>query len=205
MAPIVEQLLVGYSQQSTTYRECFSASGSVTLVTDGCHKILVDCGNPWNGQHLLNELRARSLEANDITEVVVTHGHSDHCGNLSLFQLANIFMDRDHARPCSEYASFEDDFKITANVHILRTPGHTDNDLSVIVYGTQQGCIVIAGDIFEDDKTDDWEPNSRYKDEQRRSRDRIVATADWIVPGHGRMFRNEFKTPEFPAADEKSK
>uniref|UniRef100_F1L4W8 Metallo-beta-lactamase domain-containing protein 1 n=1 Tax=Ascaris suum TaxID=6253 RepID=F1L4W8_ASCSU len=113
---------------------------------------------------------------------------------MCLFTTANIYMDRDLARPYSEYTTFEDGFEITKNVRILRTPGHTDNDLSVIVYNTKRGCVAITGDIFKDENPDNWEPNSRYVSEQKRSRSRILAIADWIIPGHGAIFRNKFKT-----------
>uniref|UniRef100_A0A0M3IUS4 Lactamase_B domain-containing protein n=1 Tax=Ascaris lumbricoides TaxID=6252 RepID=A0A0M3IUS4_ASCLU len=190
----VEQLLVGYANESTINKGYFTASGSVTVIIDGNRKILVDCGNPWNGEALLSALQDNALSTSEITDLIITHGHIDHCGNMCLFTTANIYMDRDLARPYSEYTTFEDGFEITKNVRILRTPGHTDNDLSVIVYNTKRGCVAITGDIFEDENPDNWEPNSRYVSEQKRSRSRILAIADWIIPGHGAIFRNKFKT-----------
>uniref|UniRef100_A0A915B7Y8 Metallo-beta-lactamase domain-containing protein n=1 Tax=Parascaris univalens TaxID=6257 RepID=A0A915B7Y8_PARUN len=124
----VEQLLVGYANESAINEGYSAASGSVTLIIDGARKILVDCGDPWNGEALLSALRDNALSTSEITDLIITHGHIDHCG-----------------------------------------------------------------DIFEDENPDRWEPNSRYVSEQERSRNRILAIADWIIPGHGAIFRNKFK------------
>ena len=76
---------------------------------------------------------------------------------------------------------------------MLPTPGHTLDSVSVRVV-TVAGVVVIAGDTFE--KEEDLEDESVWleagsEDEaaQRKSRDLILQTADYIVPGHGPMFK----------------
>ncbi|NWS25895.1 MBLC1 protein, partial [Polioptila caerulea] len=61
------------------------ADGSVTLVWGGPLTVLVDTGGPWLRPHLPGLLRAQGVSPGDVTHVVVTHGHSDHVGNLNLF------------------------------------------------------------------------------------------------------------------------
>ncbi|KAK6029687.1 hypothetical protein OSTOST_04203, partial [Ostertagia ostertagi] len=75
----------------------FSVSKKVTLVRSANRNILVDCGDPWNGEEILRQLSLFGLEKNDIHVVVITHGHIDHCGNLSMFQNATVYMDSDVA------------------------------------------------------------------------------------------------------------
>jgi len=54
------------------------------------------------------------------------------------------------------------------------------------------------GDIFESeaDLSDEtlWMNNSWNVEQQRKSREAILQKADWIIPGHGAMFRNQKKT-----------
>ncbi|NXB16382.1 MBLC1 protein, partial [Rhagologus leucostigma] len=61
------------------------ADGSVTLVSGGPLTVLVDTGGPWLRPHLPGLLAARGVAPADVTHVVVTHGHSDHVGNVNLF------------------------------------------------------------------------------------------------------------------------
>ncbi|KAK5972402.1 hypothetical protein GCK32_010536 [Trichostrongylus colubriformis] len=92
--PSVDQLVTGYAQD---VGDRFSATGSVTLVRAANRNILVDCGDPWNGAEILQNLSSFGLQKEDIHVVAVTHGHIDHCGNLSLFQDAAIYMNNDVA------------------------------------------------------------------------------------------------------------
>jgi glyoxylase-like metal-dependent hydrolase (beta-lactamase superfamily II) len=72
----------------------------------------------------------------------------------------------------------------------MATPGHTSEDLSVLV-STSDGVVAIVGDLFEnaDDQVGDaWTRFSRDPLEQRRHRAAILSRADFIVPGHGDRF-----------------
>ncbi|NWW83487.1 MBLC1 protein, partial [Climacteris rufus] len=61
------------------------ADASVTLVAGGPLTVLVDTGGPWMAQKLPKMLEAHGVTPGDVTHVVVTHGHSDHVGNINLF------------------------------------------------------------------------------------------------------------------------
>ncbi|VDM93374.1 unnamed protein product [Onchocerca ochengi] len=187
--PKVYVLLDGYCRQ--TKRNGHSeASGTVTLVMTEKRKILVDCGDPWNGTHIIRALSKYSLNCADITDLIITHGHSDHCGNLSLFQQARIYMNDDVAKD----GIYENICTLDNSVQIRSTPGHTDHDRSIIVTGTEYGTVAIVGDIFEEENDNDsWKANSKYPEEQEKSRRIILNEADWIIPGHGGMFRNKLK------------
>ncbi|XP_031554981.1 metallo-beta-lactamase domain-containing protein 1-like [Actinia tenebrosa] len=75
-------------------------------------------------------------------------------------------------------------------VVILPTVGHTSEDISVVVHNTQYGTVVIAGDLFEcENDEDSWKDVSQFPDKQAQNRDSVLQVADWIVPGHGAMFK----------------
>ncbi|KAK6111798.1 Metallo-beta-lactamase family protein [Brugia pahangi] len=190
--PKVYVLLDGYCKQ-VKRNDCSEASGTVALILTEKRKILVDCGDPWNGTQIIQALSKYSLNCDDITDLIITHGHSDHCGNLSLFQQAKIYMGDDMAKDgiyevCTGIWTLDDFVKIRP------TPGHTDHDRSIIVLDTEYGTVAIVGDIFEEENDDDsWKANSKYPEEQQKSRKIILKEADWIIPGHGKMFKNKLK------------
>ncbi|WKX96047.1 hypothetical protein Q1695_012481 [Nippostrongylus brasiliensis] len=186
----VDQLIIGYAE---SVGDRFAATGSVSLVRTPEVNILVDCGDPWNGDELLEKLSSCGLQKDEIGIVVVTHGHVDHCGNLSLFKDATHYLGRDIAVR-GEYSTLSEDDPVllAPNIELRRCSGHTDHDLIVVVNNAERGCVVIAGDIFESQNDEDlWRDVSRYPAQQLKSRSVIKGIADWIVPGHGPMFKNE--------------
>ncbi|XP_078581665.1 metallo-beta-lactamase domain-containing protein 1-like [Branchiostoma floridae x Branchiostoma japonicum] len=175
---------------------CQRADGSITLVK-GTYNVIVDTGNPWDKQHILDGLQRNGLSPGDIQFVVCTHGHSDHVGNLNLFTKATHIVSYDISK-MDKYTvhNFTGDqkspFRIDDHIEVIATPGHTHSDVSVVVKNTDQGTVVIAGDLFEceEDLSCDrlWQEYSENKEMQEHHRQQVLEMADWIVPGHGRMF-----------------
>ncbi|CAJ0586023.1 unnamed protein product, partial [Mesorhabditis spiculigera] len=179
----VEQLIIGF------VRDGF-AEGSVTLIKHDAGRILVDTGSPDNWNQLEAELKLREIELDAIDTLVITHGHIDHCANLGRFAKATIYMDNDRRSPTGVYSPTEDIIQLTPLIFIKKYRGHTDNDLVVVVNGTAVGTIVVAGDLFETESdANDWEANSRYVESQKKARAELLSMTDWIVPGHGPIFR----------------
>jgi glyoxylase-like metal-dependent hydrolase (beta-lactamase superfamily II) len=167
------------------------AGGTVTLVLADV-RILVDTGGPSDREVILSALAEQGLTPDQIDVVICTHGHTDHVGNNNLFPAATFLMGQDRSvgdafsaldfsgGPCT----------IAAGVRVQATPGHTSEDISVLVE-TPEGLVAVTGDLFED--VDDsgeetWVHFSRDPERQRRSRAEILALADFIVPGHGGIF-----------------
>ncbi|XP_030825667.1 metallo-beta-lactamase domain-containing protein 1-like, partial [Camarhynchus parvulus] len=84
----VHVLRVGYNRPNAD-GSC-RADGSVALVLGGPLTVLVDTGGPWLRPLLPGLLGAHGVAAEDVTHVVVTHGHSDHAGNVNLFPRATL-------------------------------------------------------------------------------------------------------------------
>lgn len=183
----------------TGYARCLGpaqmqADGTITLVK-GPKNIIVDTGGPWDREKIIDALAAEGLSPKDIQYVICTHGHSDHAGNNNLFADATLVVSFDISR--GDLYTFHDFksgaiYRIDDDVEVMPTPGHTGQDVSVIVR-TEEGIVAIAGDLFECEKDLEdeslWRVNSSNPAEQDRGRKRVLAIADFIIPGHGEMFK----------------
>lgn len=188
----VKILKQGYSQPVGPAQQ--RADGTITLVR-GPKNIIVDTGGPKDRQFILDALDGEGLNPKDILYVICTHGHSDHIGNNNLFPDATFIVSHDICK--GDLYTFHDfrsgkNFMIDDDVHVMPTPGHTGQDISVLVK-TPEGIVAIVGDLFEcgQDLEDEglWMASSELPAEQEKSRGRVLAAADIIVPGHGDRFK----------------
>nr|XP_034992541.1 metallo-beta-lactamase domain-containing protein 1 [Zootoca vivipara] len=202
-APFPARLIPGSPYSVLVLQEGFSeelcdgstrADGTVSLVL-GPHLTLVDTGGPWGRERLLAGLAEQGVSPRDIRHVVCTHGHSDHVGNLNLFPEALLVVGTDVSRPDGRYLPTDLRRGLPYPLHVghldvLPTPGHTGNDVSLLVHGTSLGDVLVAGDLFEHEGDDgEWEPLSEDPARQAESRARALGMADVIVPGHGGPFQ----------------
>ncbi|HTI72010.1 MAG TPA: MBL fold metallo-hydrolase [Candidatus Limnocylindria bacterium] len=182
-------LIPGYVTASSPGK--IRASCTMTLIK-GPEPVLVDTGVPSQNSEIVAKLAEHHLAPGDIRHVILTHGHSDHVGNNSLFPQATFLMDTD-VSVGDEYWLHDfsqGPYHIGDRIRVIATPGHTDHDLSVLVE-TPLGVVAIAGDVFEYDGDwldRAWEAWSKNPDRQRQSRELLVREAQFIVPGHGSMF-----------------
>ncbi|KAH7707391.1 hypothetical protein AAVH_25380 [Aphelenchoides avenae] len=205
-SPTVQQIIVGYVRyeekdiETVDGREHYPACGSVTLVKVGEKHLLVDCGSPWHKAELVKALHdVGGISTQQVDVLIITHPHSDHCGNVNLFPNAWIVASARSWTDESLKRHNLEQLKDFVRVHSL--PGHTRSDISVEVRqrnGNQvERTVIIAGDLFEnadDHKSDDlWKPMSALPFAQEVSRVRVQRLADVIVPGHGPAFFNERK------------
>ncbi|CAG1066392.1 hypothetical protein BAC1_02004 [uncultured bacterium] len=188
----VKILKAGYSLRLGPTQQ--KADGTITLIK-GPKKIIVDTGGPSDSKYILDALGHEGLRPSGISFVICTHGHSDHIGNNNLFTEATFIVSHDISK--GDLYTFHD-FKSGANyiidesVEVVPTPGHTSQDISVLVK-TREGLVAVVGDLFEceRDMAEEglWRESSELPAEQKRSRSRVLATADIIIPGHGEGFK----------------
>lgn len=192
------------------------ASGSCCLVRGGGRKILFDTMGPWEKDMLLSNLADLNIHQDDIDHVICSHAHPDHIGNLNLFLnckrhfvgISNYVQDNYHL---DEYFTekinlgaegenvfqYGGDFEICSNIVLTSTPGHTSDDVTLIVKNCDTyGTVALAGDLFErvEDIEDEriWlEAGSMYPQCQRYHRKKIYSSVDFILPGHGKIFRKK--------------
>jgi glyoxylase-like metal-dependent hydrolase (beta-lactamase superfamily II) len=168
-------------------------AGTVSLVREGDRVIVVDPGMVPSRSAILDPLAALGVGPADVTDVVLSHHHPDHTVNIALFGEVPVhdfqaIYTRDvwEDRPA-------DGVQLAPSVRLLATPGHTPQDLSVLV-GTADHVAVLthlwwAGDGPLED------PFALDPALLRTQRDRVVALADLVVPGHGTPFTPGPETP----------
>lgn len=158
--------------------QIYEAALKPLLIIDGEEKILVDTGigelpRNYESFHTVKKTVENSLAAQlgkhglapeDITAVVNTHLHFDHCGNNAMFRNAKFYVQADelryayapdrfqragYVRPFFdlniEYVQLHGGFKVTENVSIIRTGGHTVGHQSVVVKAEEKN-YVYCGD-----------------------------------------------------------
>lgn len=163
---------------------------NATLIRDGKKNILVDTGSPSEDKKIITALKKEKLMPKDIDIVIITHPHADHVGNNFLFKDA-LFVDSLGEFRRDKFFLAQAERKLTENVRITKTPGHALEDISVIVR-TEKGVIAVIGDVFwkaGDNKLIQVENTKKLA----QSRKKILKIADWLIPGHGKMFKNSNK------------
>lgn len=187
----VKVLVIGYFKWLGLGRDKFKASSTASLIQDNGKNILVDTGNHEVEKKLISALKKQGLEPKDIDYVILTHHHPDHTANKHLFRQAIITDWLTSYKKDKFIVDFDIINKgkniITPNVYIKSTPGHAMDEGSVIVK-TEDGIVAIAGDLFFNDQS---ERNIFVHDlkDFKRSRTEILKLADFIIPGHGGMFK----------------
>lgn len=192
----VKILIEGYVKKLT---DGWLASPSTVLIKDHGFIILVDPGS--NKKLLLEKLTKENLKPNDIDMIFLTHHHLDHTLNIRIFPACDVLLDGDKMNETDRIFSYSDNIPKTS-IKVISTPGHTLEHASLLAE-TAMGKVVIAGDLFwwldgEEQKTD-YESLMSHKDPGgakdenalRESRKRILEIADYIIPGHGKMFKVE--------------
>ncbi|KAK7603452.1 hypothetical protein V9T40_003451 [Parthenolecanium corni] len=184
----------GYSNCDSSGME---ANCTCTLVT-GPTNIIVDTMTAWDREVLLEGLRKYNITPDNIKLLVSTHGHSDHIGNNNLFLEAKHivgFSVSFRNKYFDHSFLYGEELIIDEFVKVIATPGHTMSDVSVIVQTDDLGLVAITGDLFEkeEDLVDEtiWMV-SAYSEApklQELNRNKILLLADYIVPGHGPMFK----------------
>jgi glyoxylase-like metal-dependent hydrolase (beta-lactamase superfamily II) len=168
-------------------------AGTVTLIIDGEAVIVVDPGMVASRADLIAALEARGLSPEAVTDVVFSHHHPDHTVNAALFPNARI---HDH------WAIYEGDhwtdrdaegFELSPSVRLLRTPGHTNEDISTVA-STPDG-VYVCTHAWWDAEGPAEDPLGVDAQALTASRKRLLEFATVIVPGHGPAFQVSPQTP----------
>jgi glyoxylase-like metal-dependent hydrolase (beta-lactamase superfamily II) len=168
-------------------------ASSCTLIRDGERTIVVDPGMAPSADAILGPLAALGVAPEAVTDVVLGHHHPDHTIHAGHFANAAI---HDHwaIYRGTDWEDSECDGRVlTPSVVLARTPGHTSEDLAVIV-GTPDGIVVCTHSWFNaSTRVEDEDPEDA--EQLRASRRAILGVADRIVPGHGPAFVPTDATP----------
>lgn len=187
----VKVLVEGYAKQLENGWRCSSTS---TLIKSNKNNIVVDPG--CNRKKLLEALNKEELKIEDIDYIALTHGHLDHSLLTGMFTKAKVISFESLLYTGDLMLDVEED--MLKDIKIIKTPGHCSEHLSYLV-NTKNGKIVMSGDVFwwvdEDaqvvniNKEDDSHPAELNMPELIKSRKKLLEIADYIIPGHGDMFK----------------
>ena len=176
--------------------------GSTVTLIKGRNNIIVDTGSFPDKEPLIHALKREGLSPEDIHIVIITHLDLDHIVNTHLFTKAKIFCKfrggdypgQTHfpSEGCLERTDLLKKNLIEDDIELILTPGHAEDMVSVIV-DTPDGKVVVAGDAFPSEEWMDLnrQPSTLVTDVEKfnESRKKILKRADYIVPGHGAMFK----------------
>src|SRR3989338_4936435 len=194
----IKIIVKGYSKE---VNGGWIASSNTTLIKVGKINIIVDPG--INKKLLLKSLANEGLGSRDINYVYLTHYHPDHILLAALFEKAKIF-DSETIYEKDKETSYGE-FLPNTDIKVIKTPGHANEHSSLVVEIKDKGTVVVAGDVFwwtygEKQNTDEQtllEKNDPFVIDNkalRKSRKTVLDAADWIIPGHGKMFKNPRKS-----------
>ncbi|CAI5454555.1 unnamed protein product [Caenorhabditis angaria] len=194
----VQQLVQGNIER---INQGMNLTSSVSLVYDAGHYIVVDSPSATDvasKEIMLQGIGANKISPGEVQYVVTTHGHPDHFGQGNFFPNARHFFgsyEYSDTNFISTELHTKDIMQLTKNVQLWNTPGHTAQDVSIIVHNVScHGVIAVVGDLFYHEQ-DANEPNGVWFQEAwnpiigKINRNKILCYANYVVPGHGKMFR----------------
>ncbi len=194
----VKQIIQGYAKKIDNG---WLASSSTILIQGSEKNILVDSG--INKLLLLETLEKEELSTDDIDIIFMTHFHPDHIFLVGLFDNA-IALDGETIYTKDLEEEYIGNIPGT-NIKLLPTPGHANEHTSLIVENENGEVIVVAQDVFwwtdqEEQIVKDYDALINKEDPfmvdfsaLKESRRKVLEIADYIIPGHGKMFENLHK------------
>lgn len=167
-------------------------AGTVSLVRSGSFVGIVDPGMVPQRGVITDPLEELGVEAESVTDVVLSHHHPDHCVNIALFPNARV---HDH------WAVYEGDvwisrpaegLELAPGVSLIETPGHTPQDITTLV-DSDEGVVALTHLWWN--AASESDPLAHDADELHRQRARVLELALVIIPGHGPAFEVSPATP----------
>lgn len=161
---------------------------SISLVEDGDARIVVDPGMVADRRRILDPLAAHGVAPEDVTHVFLSHHHPDHTINIALFPNAEVvdFWARYRADEWLDHDG--DGYRLAPNCQLWLTPGHTDEDATLVVTA-DDGTYAMTHLWWFPDQTPVIDPLADDQAAIERGRARVLEVADIVIPGHGPAFR----------------
>lgn len=163
-------------------------ASSIVLVRDGDALIVVDPGMVARRSLILDPLADLGVAPDAVTHVFLSHHHPDHTMNIALFPNAEVV---------DFWARYKDDlwldhdndgYRLSPKAQLWLTPGHTEEDASLIVEA-DDGVYAMTHVWWHADRTPAEDPVGSDQAALESARARILAVADIVIPGHGGPFR----------------
>ncbi len=190
----IKILIEGYAKQQ---ENGWVASSTTCLITsEDNKKIITDPG--CNREKLLEALKKENLATSDIDYVFLSHCHPDHTLLAGIFENAKFVTFDSNLIYNKDLLTEFDKNILGKDIEIIETPGHVLEHLSLLV-DTSEGKVAIAGDViwwldneqqvFDINQKDHSQAKGMNMENLIESRKKILSMADYIIPGHGRIFK----------------
>ncbi len=189
----IDVLVLGYLERfedgSVNLKETWSTSSLIR--TDDGHVIVVDTSSDFMRSPIKSAFKQiGKIFPDDVDMVVLTHCHTDHIGNVSLFKNATVYVHEGEECTIPNAKIVKEDTEIAKGVRLVHTPGHSDGSMSVFVEADRRYAIVGDAAPLKDNFTKRIIPALHTDTEAARaSLEKIAEWADVIVPGHDKPFK----------------
>jgi len=164
---------------------------TVALVEAENAVILIDPGMLPASVDLAAQIESMGFTPEDITHIFISHHHPDHTVKIGMFQNATV-VDFWGSYTHDLWEDHGDDYEMAKNVIVMRTPGHTHEDASLLVKA-KDGAYVFTHVWWNENMQPEIDPLAEEHKKLVESRGKVLAIADYIIPGHGKMFANPDK------------
>lgn len=161
---------------------------SIVLVRDADALIVVDPGMVARRSLILDPLRELGVAPEAVTHVFLSHHHPDHTVNIALFPNAEVVDFWARYRDDLWLDHDGDGYHLSANSQLWLTPGHTEEDATLLVEA-HDGVYAMTHLWWREDRTPAEDPLAWDQGAIDQNRERVLAVADFVIPGHGGAFR----------------
>lgn len=178
----VKILIKGYAMADSSDE---SYCSTITLVKDKNIVMVVDPGTLKNQKILIKKLKEEDLAIKDINVVCITHSRMDRYRNIGMFPKAKAldYWGLWHENKVEDWRE-----QFTKDIRIIKTPGHGYDGITLLVK-TNKGIVAICGDVFWKRNQPKNDPYANDKEKLKESRKKVLKIADFVIPGHGKMFK----------------
>jgi glyoxylase-like metal-dependent hydrolase (beta-lactamase superfamily II) len=181
----VELIHPGYIREDGT-----RVGSSISLIRDGDAIVIADPGLVASRRLILDPLAERGIAPESVTHVFLSHHHPDHTMNVALFQNAEVVDFWARYRDDLWLDHDGDGWQMTERSRLWLTPGHTEEDASLIVEA-DDGVYALTHLWWRTDRTPEIDPYAPDQAVLETQRERVLAVADIVIPGHGEAFRTK--------------
>jgi glyoxylase-like metal-dependent hydrolase (beta-lactamase superfamily II) len=171
---------------------------SVVLVRDADALIVADPGMVADRRLILDPLAALGVAPAAVTHVFLSHHHPDHTINVALFPNAEVvdFWARYRGDEWLDHDG--DGHRLSPRSALWLTPGHTEEDATLIVEA-DDAVYALTHLWWRADRTPIVDPLAWDQAALERGRERVLAAAEVVIPGHGEPFRVRDRLSRRPA------
>jgi glyoxylase-like metal-dependent hydrolase (beta-lactamase superfamily II) len=153
--------------------DTFAAASTVSFFRVGDRRIVHDPGFVPHRNVILDPLRDRGVAAPEVTDVIISHHHPDHTLNIALFEDATTHDVWGQYRNDQWTFRFAEGVDVAPGVKLIQTPGHTDQDITVLV-NTSDGLVAFSHLWWGPEIPSDDDPMGTNHEAFHLSRERVL-------------------------------